>query len=56
MQGKVGARFKGRMEFGARSLGNRSIIASPLKTKQIRIINEAIKSRDFLDALCPSCA
>ena len=28
-KGKIGARFSGRMEFGARSLGNRSIICSP---------------------------
>ena len=51
--GKVGARFCGRMEFGARSLGNRSIICSPRDIKQIRIINEAIKSRDFWMPFAP---
>lgn len=44
---KVVARFKGRMEWGARALGNRSILANPSNFDNIRIINEQIKSRDF---------
>jgi len=44
---KIVARFNGRMEFGARSLGNRSIIANPSNPELIRILNEQIKNRDF---------
>jgi carbamoyltransferase len=45
--GEVVARFKGREEFGARSLGNRAIIANPSKPEVIKEINEMIKCRDF---------
>jgi carbamoyltransferase len=45
--GQVVARHCGREEFGARALGNRSILANPKDTHSIRVINEAIKSRDF---------
>jgi len=43
----VVARFSGRMEFGARALGNRSILANPRSYENVRIINEMIKNRDF---------
>jgi carbamoyltransferase len=46
-KGEIVARFKGRMEFGARALGNRSILSDPSNTKQVKILNEMIKSRDF---------
>ena len=36
-----------REEFGARALGNRSIIANPADYSVIKIINESIKNRDF---------
>jgi carbamoyltransferase len=45
--GQVVARHCGREEFGARALGNRSILANPKDINSIRVINEAIKSRDF---------
>ncbi len=45
--GQIVARHCGREEFGARALGNRSILANPKDTNSIRVINEAIKSRDF---------
>ena len=45
--GEVVARFSGRDEFGARALGNRSILADPSRTDVIRIINDMIKNRDF---------
>ncbi|MDA7752312.1 hypothetical protein N8895_03390 [Candidatus Pelagibacter sp.] len=38
---------RGREEFGARALGNRSIIANPSKPDVVQEINEAIKNRDF---------
>ena len=46
-EGKTIARFYGRMEFGARALGNRSILADPSKFELIRKINLQIKKRDF---------
>jgi carbamoyltransferase len=52
--GEIVARFKGRMEFGARALGNRSILANPSSYNAIRIINEMIKSRDFWMPFAPS--
>jgi carbamoyltransferase len=45
--GEVVARHAGREEFGARALGNRSVLANASRAGVIRIINEAIKSRDF---------
>lgn len=52
--GEVVARFSGRMEFGARALGNRSILADPSDLRVVRIINEMIKSRDFWMPFAPS--
>ncbi len=45
--GNVVARVAGRMEFGARALGNRSILANPGKEDVVKEINEMIKKRDF---------
>ena len=45
--GKIVAIARGREEFGARALGNRSIIANPKYLDCIKEINEAIKNRDF---------
>lgn len=52
--GKVVARFAGKLEFGARALGNRSILAHPGYEETIRIINEMIKDRDFWMPFSPS--
>jgi carbamoyltransferase len=46
-RGCVVARFDGRAEFGARALGNRSILGNPSDPNVVRRINEMIKSRDF---------
>jgi carbamoyltransferase len=46
-RGEVVARFAGRAEFGARALGNRSILGHPARSGVIKRINEMIKSRDF---------
>ena len=46
-QGEIVARFSGREEFGARSLGNRAILANPSRVDLIRVLNDMIKSRDF---------
>jgi carbamoyltransferase len=52
--GRVVARCKGRLEFGARSLGNRAILADPTRPEVVRIINEMVKSRDFWMPFAPS--
>jgi carbamoyltransferase len=41
------ARLAGRMEYGARALGNRSILANPSNPDNVRVINEQMKNRDF---------
>lgn len=52
--GKVLGRCVGRMEFGARSLGNRAILCDASRWEQLRIINEKIKFRDFWMPFTPS--
>jgi carbamoyltransferase len=46
-EGEVVARFRGREEFGARALGNRSLLADPSRSDVIKVINSMIKCRDF---------
>jgi carbamoyltransferase len=53
-EGHIVARCVGPMEFGARSLGNRSILADPSNPDNIKRINEAIKNRDFWMPFTPS--
>lgn len=43
----VVGRLSGRAEWGARALGNRSILANPSKMDNVKLINEMIKNRDF---------
>ena len=45
--GEIIAVVRGREEFGARSLGNRSILANPYKDGIVQKINDQIKNRDF---------
>ena len=42
------------MEFGARALGNRSIMANAEDWRVVKIINEMIKQRDFWRPFAPS--
>lgn len=51
---KVVARFAGRMEWGARALGNRSILATPREWPNVEKINSMIKMRDFWMPFAPS--
>lgn len=53
-EGKIVARFAGRMEFGARALGNRSILADPSTDDVVKKINREIKSRDFWMPFAPT--
>ena len=53
-EGNIVARCKGKMEFGARALGNRSILADPSDSKVVKIINDMIKNRDFWMPFAPT--
>jgi len=53
-QHKIIGRVSGRMEWGARALGNRSIIANPSRIENLRDLNIAIKMRDFWMPFAPS--
>jgi carbamoyltransferase len=50
----VVARCAGRMEFGARALGNRSILANPSDPRVVGLINRMIKNRDFWMPFAPT--
>lgn len=52
--GSIIARCMGRSEFGARALGNRSILADPRNTDVVKVINDKIKKRDFWMPFAPS--
>lgn len=54
IQGRIVARCAGRMEFGARALGNRSILADVRSAENIKRINEKIKNRDFWMPFAPA--
>ena len=51
---KIVARFSGRMEWGARALGNRSILTNPKEWPNVERINSMIKMRDFWMPFAPS--
>jgi carbamoyltransferase len=52
--GKVVGWFQGRMEFGARALGNRSLLADPRRADMRDIINLRIKFREKFRPFAPS--
>jgi len=53
-RGGVIGRAVGRSEFGARSLGNRSILADPRNAEVVVTINEKVKNRDFWMPFAPT--
>ena len=53
-KGKIIGRCSGRMEFGLRSLGNRSILCDPRYYENINKINSKIKKRDFWMPFTPT--
>jgi carbamoyltransferase len=53
-EGKVVGWFQGRMEWGARALGNRSIVADPRRADMREIINTKIKFREKFRPFAPS--
>jgi len=52
-EGHPVARCAGPMEFGARALGNRSILADPRSQDVVRVINRMVKKRDFWMPFAP---
>ena len=52
---KIIGLFNGRMEFGPRALGNRSIIADARSSKMQMILNEKIKCRESFRPFAPAC-
>jgi len=53
-KGKIIAIYQGRMEFGPRALGNRSILADPRDPKTRDKINSTVKRRPWFQPFCPS--
>jgi carbamoyltransferase len=52
--GKIVAWFQGRMEFGPRALGNRSLLADPRRPDMRSILNQRIKHRENFRPFAPS--
>jgi carbamoyltransferase len=52
--GRVIGWFQGRMEWGPRALGNRSILADPRRSDMKVILNEKIKRRESFRPFAPS--
>ena len=53
-EGKICGLFQGKLEFGPRALGHRSILATPM-SKEIRDqINLKFKKREWFQPFCPS--
>ena len=51
---KIIGRLRGRMEWGSRALGGRSIVANPSRPQNLRTLNAAVKMRDFWMPFAPS--
>jgi len=53
-RGEIVGWFQGRMEFGARALGNRSILANPVFPGMKDKVNGEVKYRESWRPFCPS--
>ena len=53
-ENNIVARCVGKEEWGARALGNRSILCNPSNIDNIKIINSAVKQRDYWMPFSPS--
>jgi carbamoyltransferase len=53
-QGHVVGWFQGRMEFGPRALGNRSLLADPRNSAMVNRMNCLVKHREDYRPFCPS--
>jgi len=54
--GRVIAWFRGRMEYGPRALGSRSILADPRHPEMRDRINSMVKKREAFRPFAPACA
>ena len=52
--GKIVAWFQGRMEFGPRALGKRSLLADPRRPEMREILNQKVKHREDFRPFAPS--
>ncbi|PCH63144.1 MAG: carbamoyltransferase [SAR86 cluster bacterium] len=52
--GELLAWFQGKMEFGPRALGNRSILANPAKQEVVDLLNKQLKFRESWRSFSPS--
>lgn len=53
-EGKIVGWFQGKMEFGARALGNRSILADPRKPEMKDAVNIKVKNREIWRPFAPA--
>ena len=53
--GKILGWYQGRMEFGPRALGSRSILADPTREDMKDRVNEVVKHRESFRPFAPSC-
>jgi carbamoyltransferase len=53
-EGKIVGWFQGRMEWGPRALGNRSILGDPRRPEMREILNTKIKRREMFRPFAPS--
>jgi len=53
-EGMVVGWFQGRMEFGPRALGNRSILADPRRPEMKDVLNDRVKKREPFRPFAPS--
>ena len=54
VDGKVVGWFRGRMEFGPRALGNRSILADPRSAEMREVVNQRVKLREEFRPFAPA--
>ncbi len=53
--GNIVGWFQGRMEFGPRALGSRSILADPTRSEMKDLLNKYVKHREDFRPFAPSC-
>jgi len=53
-EGKILGWYQGRVEWGPRALGNRSIVADPRRPEMKEILNQRIKHREIFRPFAPS--
>jgi len=53
-RGEIGAIYQGRMEWGPRALGNRSILANPCSAATRDRLNSVVKHRPLFQPFCPT--